>query len=150
MSIVPSIYNPITGDFSLTVPDAVSLGTPLGKTVVMKTGTLTTAAVTANQIVLAYTVTVLKIFYLEYVHMDGFETTLPGNSNPISLGTISLELPSGNKVISVDYFHPPNKAAVFTFAEPVPVLAGTVIRVVVTPIIATSIIWRANFGGYEK
>jgi hypothetical protein len=37
-----------------------------------------------------------------------------------------------------------------TFAEPIPIAAGTVIRVVCTPAAATAMTWRANLGGYEK
>jgi hypothetical protein len=127
----------------------VSIGTAVGKTLVLKTGTLATTAVTANQVVLTYTVTAGKTLYLEYLHMDGFETTLPGNANPIALGTITLQV-AGVASISVDYFHPPDKALLFPFGEPLPVAAGVVIRVVVTPAITTSITWRANFGGYER
>jgi len=36
------------------------------------------------------------------------------------------------------------------FAEPIPFAAGTVIRLVVTPASATSMLWVGNFGGYEK
>ncbi len=34
--------------------------------------------------------------------------------------------------------------------EPVPIAAGTVIRLVVTPAANTSMSWFANFGGYER
>jgi hypothetical protein len=127
----------------------VSIGTSAGKALVLKTGTLVTTAVTANQVVLTYTVTAGKTLYLEYLHMDGYETTQPGNVNPIALGTISFQV-AGVSSISVPYFHSDNRMAIFNFSEPLPVAAGVVIRIVVTPVTATSITWVGNFGGYEK
>lgn len=125
----------------------VTVQTPAAGTPILKTGTLVTTATTADQIVLTYTVTALKIFYLQYVSMSGYRTTLPGNVNPIWLGAMSAETPSGTKIITVDRFHAPSNDA--PFALNVPISAGVVIRVVVTPSAATSTTWRANFGGYE-
>lgn len=128
----------------------VTLGGTDGKTNVLKTGTLVTTAVTAGQVVLTYTVTAAKTFFLEYMEWEAYLTNLPGNANPIALGAISLETPSGTKCITSQLFHPPTSGVVFTFAEPVPIAAGVVVRVVVTPATATSMTWGANFGGYER
>ena len=129
--------------------EVCTLGNSVGKTVVMKTGSLVTTAVTANQVVLTYTVTVAKAFYLEYLNMDAYITSQPGNGNPILLGTVSLETPSGTKVIADTMFHPNSMGFNTTFSEPIPVLAGVVIRVVTTPSVTTGVTWGANFGGYE-
>ena|ERR1700676_792801 len=127
----------------------VSIGTDDGKTNVLKTGALVTTAVTANQVVLTYTVTAAKIFFVQYLTLAGYETAQPGNANPIDLGLISLQI-SGVTDISVEFFHPKAADFILTWAEPLPIVAGTVVRVVVTPVIATSITWRGNFGGYER
>jgi|ERR1019366_4672720 hypothetical protein len=116
---------------------------------VLKTGLLVTTAVTANQVILTYTVTAGKTLFLCYLDMGGYETNQPGNANPIDLGTVSLEAPSGTKVISTEEFHPFSPYT-FAFGTAIPIAAGTVVRVVVTPTITTSITWRANFGGYEQ
>jgi hypothetical protein len=128
----------------------VSIGTDDGKTLVLKTGTLVTTAVTADQVVLTYTVTVAKTFFVEYVTLDGFLTSTPGNANPVKLGTISLETPSGTKAITADRFQSLGNTFVLPFSEPLPVAAGVVIRVVCTPFSASSMTWRAGFGGYER
>lgn len=127
-----------------------SLGNTTGKTNVLTTGSVVTTTTTANQVVLTYTVTALKTFYLEYVTFQAYRTTLPGNVNPLLLGTISLETPSGTKVITFDLFHMMINPNVVQFTEPIPIAAGVVVRVVVTPSAVTSTTWRANFGGYEK
>lgn len=122
-----------------------------GQTTVMKTGTLTTTAVTADQVVLTYTVTAAKTFYLCYLTMYGRLTATSATAT--ILGSISLETPSGTKVITLDDVNPTTSEVEFnpiTFGEPIPVAAGVVIRVVVTPAATTSMLWRANFGGYEK
>lgn len=143
-TLIPHTVQPILG--------SVSLGTGQGKSVVMKTGTLVTTAVTADQVVLTYTVTTGKTFYMEYVEIQGAQTT-PAGGTGIVLGTISFENPSGTKVISGRFIG--GGAEQFgeistSFAEPIPVSSATVIRVVVTPAATTSMTWLANFGGYEK
>jgi hypothetical protein len=69
------------------------------------------------------------------------------------LGAISLESPAATKLLTLDDMNPTTSELEFnaiSFAEPVPIAAGTLIRVVVTPAAATSMLWRANFGGYER
>lgn len=127
-----------------------SLGSTGGKANVLKTGTLTTVAVTADQVVLTYTVTAGKTFYLEYVNFGHHLTALPGNNNPVAIGTISVETPSGTKIYTKDCFHPSYDVPGPDLGEPAPIAAGVVIRVVCTPAAATSTVWRANFGGYER
>ena len=128
-----------------------SLGNSAGKTNVMKTGNLVTTAVTADQVVLTYTVTVGKTLYLEYLRVVGFPTVIPGNSAPVQLGATSLESPAGTKLFTDQLvFNTPLSSTQMTFTESVPIASGTVIRIVVTPIAATSFTWQANFGGFEK
>jgi hypothetical protein len=131
---------------------AISISHALtGATNIFKTGTITTAAATADQVVLTYTVTAGKTFYLQYVVMYGRLTT-PAATASI-LGAISLETPSGTKAITFDDMNPTTSELEFnplTFSEPIPIAAGTVIRIVVTPAAVTSMLWRGNFGGYEK
>lgn len=125
--------------------------TATGGANVLKTGSLVTTAVTADQVVLTYTVTALKTFYLAYLVMYGRLTAVSATAS--ILGAISLETPSGTKVITLDDTNPTTSEVEFnpiTFSQPIPIAAGTVVRVVVTPAATTSMTWRANFGGYEK
>ncbi len=130
---------------------SVSLGVSSGKTNIMKTGSLTTTATTADQVVLTYTVTSGKTFYLEYFEIEARITTLSGTAS--ILGTASLENPSGTKGHTSTFTNQTTsevKRIVIPLAEPIPIAAGTVIRVVCTPAAATSMLWIGNFGGYEK
>jgi hypothetical protein len=132
-----------------TGTESVSLGTSSGKTVTMKTGSLVTTAATADQVILTYTVTAGKTFYLEYLQVDTRLTTFATTAT--YFGMASLENPSGTKLITQMQAgagivaKPP-----ISFTEPLPIAAGTVIRVVCTPSSTTSYTWQANFGGYEK
>ena len=84
--------------------------------------------------------------------MDGMQTT-PAGGSAVVLGTISMETPSGTKGISkrcVGAAAISPSDMLVPFSEPVPVAAGVVIRVVVTPASTSSFTWTANFGGYEK
>jgi hypothetical protein len=124
---------------------------PTGGTNVLKTGTITTVAVTADQVVLTYTVTAGKTFYLCYLVMYGRLTAVSATASII--GAISLESPAGTKLITFDDVNPTTSEPDFhplMFGEPIPIAAGVVIRIVVTPAAATSMLWRGNFGGYEK
>jgi hypothetical protein len=124
---------------------------PTGATNVLKTGTITTTAVTADQVVLTYTVTAGKTFYMTYLVMYGRLTVLAATAT--ILGAISLETPSGTKVFTLDDVNPTTSELEFNpivLPTPIPIAAGVVVRVVVTPAAATSMLWRANFGGYEK
>jgi hypothetical protein len=129
--------------------NGVSLGTSVGKTNVMKTGTLASSATTADQVILTYTVTSGKTFYLEYLDFWARLTTFAATAT--LFGAVSLETPSGTKVYTMEVAHAGNNGNYLVqFPEPIPVAAGVVIRVVCTPAAATAFTWRANFGGYEK
>jgi hypothetical protein len=118
---------------------------------VFKTGTLVTTANTADQVIVTDTVTALKTYFVEYLSIEG-ELTVASATATI-LGTVSLELPSGIKVVSHRLVNPTSSApdrVVYTFAEPIPIGAGSVVRVVCTPTAATSMTWTASLGGYER
>jgi hypothetical protein len=145
-------YTMVPSDTDTGLRITGSLGTTLNKTNVNKTGTLTTTAITVDQVVLTYTVTSGKTFYLQYVDLSAAQTS-PAGGTAVVLGTISLETPSGTKIITRRMLGAGAiEAASFTlpFAEPLPISSGTVVRVVVTPASTNSFSWNANFGGYEK
>lgn len=131
---------------------SVSLGNSAGKTTVMKTGSLTTTAVTAGQVILTYTVTTGKTFYLQYLSLESRLTVL--SATGAILGLIWLENPSGTTVINHTLTNGTNEAVdyrgPYCFDEPIAVPSATVIRVLCTPAATTSTLWIANFGGYEK
>jgi hypothetical protein len=142
-----------TSGFELAINSDRSANVSLGntaKTKVLKTGTLVTTAVTADQVVLTYTVTAGKTFFLEYVVVGATLTVVPGNSNPIAIGNFSLETPAGTKGFTDAFVYPRTISQRLQIGEPIPIAAGTVIRVVCTPAAVTSTTWIANFGGYER
>jgi hypothetical protein len=135
---------------SITVDGSISLGVATGKTIVGKPGTLTTAAVTADQVVVTYTVTAAKTFYLQEWSWTARLTTMAATAT--NFGTISLETPSGTKIFTDNLASgagatPPSANCP---SEPIAIAAGTVIRVVCTPASTTSMVWTANLIGYEK
>jgi hypothetical protein len=137
------------GAASSTPTGVVSIGNSLGKTLVMKTGSLASSAATADQVVLTYTVTSGKTFYLTYLKWQARLTTYAATAT--NFGTISLETPSGTKVITEDIFHAGiDGGYTITFSEPLPIASAAVIRVVCTPSAVTAFTWKASFGGYEK
>ena len=143
-----------SGNFGVNVQNFpatqnVSVVSP-AQTSIMKTGTLVTTAVTADQVVLTYTVTAGKTFWLAYLKMDTALTVI--SATAAILGTHSFESPAGTKLFTLRSVNPttsetgsegPSLGASLSFP------AGTVLRVVCTPAAATSTTWVANFGGYE-
>jgi hypothetical protein len=129
----------------------VTLGNTDGKTVVMKTGTLTTLSITVDQVILTYTVTAGKTFYMEYLETNvGLN---PMSSTGTDMGAISLESPGGTKLYTrrtVNANTDAIDADQATFSEPIPFASGTVVRVVCTPLATRGISWVANFGGFER
>lgn len=118
--------------------------------VVSLTGSLTTTAVTADQVVLSYTVPAGRVLVLERHSVMCRSTSPPGNPNPVVLGSASLEIPSGTKLWTVDFVGnvAPPLHAVSLGADGWRIPAGNVVRVVCTPAAATSFLWRANLGGF--
>lgn len=144
----PPYFSTATNVYQLG-PWSVSLGTSTGKTLAMKTGSIVTTAVTADQVVLTYTVTSGKTFYLEYANVAPRLTTYATTAT--NYGDCSLESPAGTKLLTVMNAHAGEISPIpFSFGEPLPIAAGVVVRIVCTPAATTSFTWRANFGGYEK
>lgn len=135
---------------SITNTVTTSLGNSAGKTLVMKTGTLVTTAATADQVILTYTVTAGKTFYIEYFDISCRLTTFAATAT--NFGNASLESPASTKLYTqiIAGTGVVTTPVGPTLAEPIPISAGVVIRVVCTPSTVTSFTWTANFGGYEK
>jgi hypothetical protein len=135
----------------VSMSNIVTLG-DTNKTVQMKTGQLTTTAVTANQIALTYTVTVGKNLFLEYIDIQARLTAVSATSSV--LGTAVLQI-NGVSVYTATFVNPTtsdqgSQAVRLFFSEPVPIPSAQAIAVLVTPAAATSMLWTANFGGYER
>jgi len=149
-------YESGTGDiyiddvFGVKLTSQVSLGNSRGKTVIGKTGNLVTTGSGADQVILTYTVTAGKTLYLQYIDVTARLTTYATTAT--LFGTASLENPAATKLVTAmianaGVINPPYHKE---FSEPIPIAAGTVIRIVCTPAAVTSFTWQANFGGYEK
>ncbi len=120
------------------------------RTVILRTNTIVTTAVTADQVVLTYTVTIGKTLWLAYYAYDTRLTVLSATAS--ILGTMSLELPSGTKGFTSSETNPTTSQTamrILNFSEPIPVTSGTTVRVVCTPAAVTSMTWIGNLGGYE-
>lgn len=131
---------------------SVSIGSSTGKTAVLKTGQLTTTAVTVNQVILTYTVTVAKTLYLEYFDISS-RLTVPAATASV-LGTAILQI-AGVTSYTGTFINPTtsdcgSQSVRLMFTEPIPIAAGTVIAILTTPAAVTSMLWTGNFGGYEK
>lgn len=148
-STVPTVGQK-AGASSIPVVLASDQGS-IGKTSVLKTGTLATTAVTADQVILTYTVTAGKTFHLEYIHLSASRTVIAAAA--AVLGLCSVETPSGTKIFTCRFTNPTTSEApnvIVPIGEPIPIAAGIVIRVVCTPADVTSTTWIANLGGYER
>ena len=157
VSLAVAPTTPVTGTFfqatqpvSIAATVTTSPDNVTGIAPIMKTGTLVTTTATADQVVLTYTVTAGKTFYLQYFRADVRLTAVSATAS--ILGTYSLESPAGTKLYTATNTNPTtsetgtNGVAMINL----PFSAGTVIRVVCTPAAVTSMTWVANFGGYEK
>jgi hypothetical protein len=138
--------SPNAGLGTPAVPMVVSLGNTDAKTAEMLTGELTTTTVTANQVVLTYTVTAGKTFYLEYLSFSAEPSSFATN---VALGIVSFQA-AAVSMFTMPLEYTAVAAHAVTFTEPIPFAAGTVLRVVTTPAATTSTMWFANFGGYER
>ena len=111
-----------------------------------------TTAVTANQTVLSYTVTAGKALFLEYIDLQARLTAISATAS--ILGTFIIQI-GGVTVYTGTFVNPTtsdqgSQAIRLMIPEPIPVSAGVVIAFLTTPAAATSMLWTANFGGYEK
>ncbi len=130
---------------------SILTNTGVNKASVLKTGSLVTTAVTAGQSVLSYTVTAGKTFYLSYIDLQGRLTAVSATAS--ILGTVTLSI-GGVPVYQASFNNPTTSDAgsqsVRLSTNLLPIPAGTVITVTVTPTAVTSMTWLANFGGYEQ
>lgn len=127
---------------------SVGLGVSSGKTTIGKTATLVTSSNSNDQVILTYTVTAGKTFYLEGFDWKTAKTTV--DTTAATYGTISLETPSGTKIQTWIARDAGTDSFARFFAEPLPIPAGAIIRFVVTPANNTSYTWVTNLIGYEK
>ena len=130
----------------------VSIGSTVNKTVVMKTGTLVSTAVTANQTILTYTVTIAKNLFIEYIDIQGRFTA--ASATAAMLGSVIMQM-NAVTVYASGFVNPTtydsgSQTVRISFSEPIPLAAGLVLSFLVTPSSATSITWTANFAAYEK
>jgi hypothetical protein len=147
--IVLSLPVAVLPDQNISGIGQVSLGNATGKTNVLKTGTLVSTATTADQVLLTYTVTVGKTFYLSYFDYTARLTAYAATAT--NYGNCSLESPAGTKLYTSMVASASNPVLVGEqLAEPVPIASGVVVRLVCTPSAATSFTWIGNFGGYER
>jgi hypothetical protein len=136
-------------DQQIPSPLPVTIGSAQGKTIVMQSGSLASAATTADQVVKTYTVTGGKTFFLEYADTEARLTTFAATAT--NFGNCSLESPAGTKLYTQMYAGPGVSGQnILNFSEPQPIASGVVIRIVCTPAAATAMTWIGNFGGYER
>lgn len=138
-----------TPEMSISAPLAITLGSATGKTVVSKTGTLASSATTADQVLVTYTVTAGKTFYVSQFDFTARLTTYAATAT--NFGECSLESPAGTKLytmMNANAGAPVPITAVLS--EPLPIASGVVVRLVCTPSAATAFTWRGNMVGFER
>jgi hypothetical protein len=128
----------------------VSLGSSSGKTNVGAKGTLATTAVTADQVVVTYTVTAGKTLHIAAADLIARLTAFAGTAT--DFGDFSVESPAGTKLYTQ---HAAGVGVVGTtlgpvFSEPLSIAGGQVVRLVCTPAAATAFTWTGNILGYER
>lgn len=139
----------------LSSPTAVaSLGSTTGKTLIAKTGTLTTTSKTAGQSILSYTATSGRILYITGGDIQASATSFLAINGPLDMGTVTLETPSGT-VISSYTVMASSTVPVYSIElprmfEPIFVPAPALIRCLVTPNTTIAVRWICNLIGYEK
>lgn len=128
----------------------VSLGSVLGKTRILIIGRKVTTAITLNQVILTYTVSDKKIFYLNYLLVMCRLTTFATTAT--LFGVVYLQSPDLSVLVMADLAGPGITAPpiIIPFSEPIPITMNTVVEVTCTPSASTSFTWVAGFGGYEK
>ena len=117
---------------------------------VLVAGTLASSAVTANQVILTYTVPANKTLWLQYleanVKLTTFATTatdfgsLSFRVNGVALNTFTVI--AGPGVLNTPLY--------IEVQDSLPFAAGDVITVVCTPSAVTPFTWEANIAGYLK
>jgi hypothetical protein len=126
----------------------VSLGNS-NKTPVMKTAELSTTATTANQVILTYTVTAGKTYYVQYFKCTA--NTQAAAVTATAFGSCSLSI--NGTVVYTDWLHGDganNYPIGEQFSEAIPVSSGQTILIETTPAAATAFFWYGNFGGFER
>jgi hypothetical protein len=136
-------------DQSIPSPLPVTIGTSQGKTIVGQTGSLASSATTADQVLVTYTVTSGKTFYIAYFDFTARLTTYAATAT--YFGLCSLESPAGTKRFTMMLANTGATTPVdATLAEPLPIASGVVVRLVCTPSAATAFTFQGNLIGYEK
>lgn len=127
----------------------VSLGNSFSKTIKMSAGNLVTSTATSNQIIVTYTVTTGKTFYIEEadcgVILDSAAAT------QTQFGTCSLTI--NGAVVWSQYMKGPGACSFqqpLIYSEPIFAASTQVVQWVTTPASTGNFLWTANFGGYEK
>ena len=131
---------------------AVSVAGAALKAPVLKTAQVVTTSTTVNQPVLSYTVTIGKTLFLEYIDLQGALTAVSATASV--LGNVIVQI-AGVTVYTGRFVNPTTSDAGsqdkrLMLGEPIPLPAGAVISILVTPAAVTSMTWTANLGGYEK
>ena len=126
---------------------------PANGTTILKTGALASSAITADQVILSYTVPPGKKFILGYFEANVLLTTFTGTAT--FFGTVSIEAPAGKKLQTFNCAGPGvlNAPVYVELPEPMTIIGNsdgnTVVRVVCTPSAITPFTWEANIGGAE-
>lgn len=127
----------------------VTLGNTQGKAVIGKPGTLASTTTTVDQVIVTYTVTANKTFYLQYFDVTARLTTYAATAT--NFGDCSLESPAGTKLYTMMVTTTGQSLPVAAeFAEPIPIASATVVRIVCTPSAVTAFNFRGNLVGYER
>lgn len=143
----------VTGTFwqaTQPISGTVTANPPIsGTTVKAAATTLTTTAVTANQVIATYTVTTAKTLLLQAASIQARLTTL--SATGAILGTASLQI-GGVTVATFTFTNPTSEQVIPVILDfnDLPIPAATVVQWVCTPASTTSMLWVGNIAGFEQ
>ena len=124
------------------------LGSNPNNNYVSATGKATTVS-GANQNILTRNTTSGKTFFISYLEIEGFYTSV--SSTGATIGTCSLEIPAGTSVATFSLQNPTNEAIDrIVIPMTVPLAAPTSAAVSCIPVGSTSTKWQSSIGGYEN
>jgi len=130
------------------------MAVPTGQ-IAFATGSLASSTVTADQVIVSRKISPGKQFVIQYAEANVQLTTFAGTAT--AFGTVSLECPAGNKLLTFNCAGPQgtlNSPVYLELPEPLVIQGDSdgskVVRWVCTPAAATPFTWEGNIVGYER
>lgn len=140
-----------------TNPDAVAVSMGNYTTKTMVSGIVQTSTadnISGIHLLPLRTVTANKTFYLQFLKLNAVQKNQTQYASVNDFGMVYLEGGAGVSLTSTHLVAPEKwgfaPVVSYEFAEPIPILAGTSIRLNINPVTQSSVEYNVNYGGYER